>query len=78
MENIRFVLIVVLSMISLMLWEAWQNDYGPQPEVTAQTAIDANGNPIIIGTENNQDSSELPLSETVANNIITVTTDVYT
>ena len=77
MENIRFVLIVVLSMISLMLWEAWQTDYGPQPEVTAQTAIDANGNPINIGTENNQDTSELPLSEVTANNIITVTTDVY-
>ena len=77
MENIRFVLIVVLSMVSLMLWEAWQADYGPKPEVPAQTAIDANGNPINIGTENNQEDSELPLSEATANNIITVTTDVY-
>ncbi len=77
MENIRFVLIVILSMISLMLWEAWQVDYGPKPEVPAQTAIDANGNPINIGTENSQDTSELPLSEVAANNIITVTTDVY-
>ncbi|NOQ15275.1 MAG: membrane protein insertase YidC [Methyloprofundus sp.] len=76
MENIRFVLIVILSMISLMLWEAWQVDYGPKPEVTAQTAIDANGNPINIGA-GNQDTSELPLSEVAANNIITVTTDVY-
>ncbi|GAW87264.1 YidC/Oxa1 family membrane protein insertase [Bathymodiolus platifrons methanotrophic gill symbiont] len=77
MENIRFVLIVILAMISLMLWEAWQADYGPQPEVPMQTAIDANGNPINIGTENNQDTSELPLSEVVANNIISVNTDVY-
>ena len=77
MENIRFVLIVILAMISLMLWEAWQVDYGPKPEVPLQTAIDANGNPISIGTENSQDASELPLSEVAANNIITVTTDVY-
>lgn len=77
MENIRFVLIVILAMISLMLWEAWQADYGPQPEVPLQTAIDANGNPINIGTGDNQDSSELPLSEVAANKIITVTTDVY-
>jgi len=78
MENIRFVLIVILAMISLMLWEAWQADYGPKPEVTAQTAIDANGNPItIVGTENAEQDSELPLSQAAANNIITVTTDVY-
>ncbi len=77
MENIRFVLIVVLSMISLMLWEAWQADYGPKPELPAQTAIDANGNPINIGTANNQDNAELPFSEATANNIVTVITDVY-
>ena len=77
MENIRFILIVILAMISLMLWEAWQLDYGPKPEVPAQAAIDANGNPINISTENSQDTTELPLSEVVANNIITVTTDIY-
>ena len=77
MENIRFVLIVVLSMISIMLWEAWQVDYGPKPEVTAQATIDANGNPITIESDNNEDTAELPFSENVADNIITVTTDVY-
>ncbi len=77
MENIRFVLIVILSMISLMLWEAWQADYGPKPDVPLQTAIDANGNPINIGTGESQGNSELPLSEVAAGNVITVTTDVY-
>ena len=77
MENIRFVLIVILSMISIMLWEAWQVDYGPKPEITAQTTIDANGNPTTINSDNNQDSAELPFSENVADNIITVTTDTY-
>lgn len=77
MENIRFVLIVILSMISIMLWEAWQVDYGPKPEVTAEATIDANGNPIDIDSDNNQDSAELPFSENVADNIIVVTTDIY-
>lgn len=77
MENIRFVLIVILSMISIMLWEAWQLDYGPKPEVTAQTTIDANGNPVAIDPDDNQGNPELPFSENVADNIITVTTDVY-
>jgi YidC/Oxa1 family membrane protein insertase len=30
MENIRFVLILAFAMISLMLWQAWQIDYGPK------------------------------------------------
>ena len=30
MENIRFVLIIAFAMISLMLWQAWQMDYGPK------------------------------------------------
>lgn len=76
MENIRFVLIVILSMISLMLWEAWQTDYGPQPEGVVQT-VDANGNPINTGTTNDFNESGLPFDEVVANNTITVTTDVY-
>jgi len=74
MENVRFVLIVILSMISLMLWEAWQADYGPKPETTAQqTIVDSNGN-IIPAPANN---SELPVFESATKSIITVTTDVY-
>ncbi|MBT3813166.1 MAG: membrane protein insertase YidC [Gammaproteobacteria bacterium] len=77
MENIRFVLIVILAMISIMLWETWQVDYGPKPAVIAETTIDSNGNPITIESDNNPDTAELPFSENVADNIITVTTDVY-
>ncbi|MDF1581844.1 MAG: membrane protein insertase YidC [Methyloprofundus sp.] len=77
MENIRFVLIVILSMISLMLWEAWQVDYGPKPETTAQqTVIDSSGNLVPV-TGSNSGNSELPFQESKANSIITVTTDVY-
>jgi YidC/Oxa1 family membrane protein insertase len=33
MENIRFVLIIAFAMILLLLWQAWQIDYGPQHPV---------------------------------------------
>jgi YidC/Oxa1 family membrane protein insertase len=36
MDNIRFLLIIAFAMISLMLWQAWQLDYGPKPAVEAQ------------------------------------------
>jgi len=31
MDNLRFVLIVILGVLLMMLWEAWQIDYGPKP-----------------------------------------------
>lgn len=37
MDNIRLILVILLSFISLMLWEAWQRDYGPQPAPAATT-----------------------------------------
>ncbi|WJW75504.1 membrane protein insertase YidC [Thiohalobacter sp. IOR34] len=44
MENQRLILFIALSFVLLMLWEAWQRDYGPQPEpasVTQQAAGEA-------------------------------------
>lgn len=32
MDNIRFILVMALLMISYMLWESWQIDYGPKPQ----------------------------------------------
>ena len=32
MDNIRFVLVMAMLMISYMLWESWQIDYGPKPQ----------------------------------------------
>lgn len=31
MDTIRFILIVSLSLVALLLWDAWQRDYGQQP-----------------------------------------------
>jgi YidC/Oxa1 family membrane protein insertase len=36
MDNIRFVFIIALAMITLLLWQAWQVDYGPKPPAVAQ------------------------------------------
>ncbi|MBI1731886.1 MAG: membrane protein insertase YidC [Gammaproteobacteria bacterium] len=32
MENLRFVLVVSLVLVGSLLWQAWQEDYGPPPE----------------------------------------------
>ena len=33
MENVRFVLVIALAFLGLMIWEAWQADYGRAPAV---------------------------------------------
>jgi YidC/Oxa1 family membrane protein insertase len=39
MDNQRLFLFIALSFIALMLWEAWQRDYGtPPPAATVETA----------------------------------------
>ncbi|MEQ8664027.1 MAG: membrane protein insertase YidC, partial [Gammaproteobacteria bacterium] len=38
MENVRLMLVVALAFLGLMLWEAWQTDYGPQPQAVADNA----------------------------------------
>ena len=30
-EQIRMVLIIALCVVSFLLWDAWQRDYGPRP-----------------------------------------------
>lgn len=92
MENIRFLLIVVFAMLLYMLWEAWQVDYGPKPEITAveQPVIDSKEDlPTATVTENEiqsnnleakidtSDASSVPLLEARSDKIITVETDVY-
>ncbi len=93
MDNIRFVLIVVLSMIIVMLWQAWQQDYGPKPEIAATAteipAISAveedlpeasstiGSQETVQPAESAEKSSSVPSLEVHADKVITVTTDVY-
>ncbi len=36
MENQRLILFLALALVTLLLWEAWQSDYGPRPTPVAQ------------------------------------------
>lgn len=40
MDNIRFILVIALALLGLMLWEAWQADYGQPPPVAASPQTD--------------------------------------
>lgn len=42
MDNLRFVLITTFAMLVFMLYQAWQVDYGPKPDVPAAIAPTAN------------------------------------
>ena len=63
MDNIRFVLVVVWSMIVVMLWQAWQMDYGPKSESFAKEA------PVAIDT-----TQEMPLQTLTDNKDVQVDT----
>ncbi len=39
MENQKLLLYIALSFVLLMLWQAWQQDYGSQPLATEQVAV---------------------------------------
>ncbi len=41
MDNQRLILFMALSFVCLLLWEAWQQDYGPQPEPQAELVENA-------------------------------------
>ena len=83
MDNIRFLLVIAFAMISYMLWEAWQKDYNPKPEiaVSEQPTI-TNLNEELPVTSNSQikDSPKIveavPAIEVSSDKIITVKTDV--
>ena len=83
MDNIRFLLVIAFAMISYMLWEAWQKDYNPKPEiaVSEQPTI-TNLNEELPITSNSQikDSPKIveavPAIEVSSDKIITVKTDV--
>ena len=79
MDNIRFLLVIAFAMISYMLWEAWQKDYNPKPEiaVSEQPTI-TNLNEELPVTSNSQikDSPKIveavPAIEVSSDKIITV------
>ena len=83
MDNIRFLLVIAFAMISYMLWEAWQKDYNPKPEIAiSEQPTITNLNEELPVTSNSQikDSPKIveavPAIEVSSDKIITVKTDV--
>ena len=53
MDNIRIILFAALAFILLLLWQAWQRDYGQPPPMAAQPATTS-------GTATQAPSAEIP------------------
>jgi YidC/Oxa1 family membrane protein insertase len=82
MDNIRFILIVSFATTLLLLWQAWQQDYGPKPIATAVTQQPAVNNkadlPINAETTANADPSvpQTAIQTQTSSKVVTVKTDV--
>lgn len=60
MDTTRFILIVALGALGLMLWNAWQEDYGQPAGVTAMADVD----PIASNLSAGADLPEMMLADT--------------
>jgi len=85
MDNIRFVLIVTFAMLVFMLQQAWQQDYGPKPEVAVISDPVATNTkedlPSAAGASTQaepveQNTSAVPLASVSSAKVITIKTDV--
>jgi YidC/Oxa1 family membrane protein insertase len=85
MDNIRFILVVTFAMLVFMLQQAWEQDYGPKPEVAAITETVAANFKADLPTDASssaqseppeQNTAAVPLASLSSANIITVKTDV--
>jgi len=81
MDNIRFILVMALLMISYMLWEQWQIDYGPKPQpIVSDTPLSqaSNGTASLSGVSPQAAStSQEPGIIEPSRKIVKVTTDVF-
>lgn len=83
MDNIRFVLIMAMLMISYMLWESWQIDYGPKPQAIISdkpnvSSLDS-GNVVaapVAANPQSQSAAVLSAAQPQAK-VVTIKTDVY-
>ncbi len=86
MENIRFILVIAFAMIVLLLWQAWQMDYGPKPAIAqvespavadVKEDLPATSNTTTAQVQTDgQPVATAPLAAVSATDIITVKTDV--
>ncbi len=80
MDKTRFILVVALSLVIMLLWDAWQRDYGDfkaeEETVTAETGADKPADlPEIVTDE--ADSPAVSVEEKAPEEGIEVITDVF-
>lgn len=81
MENQRTLLLVALAFVSILIWQAWQNDY-VLPQATANTVSEAAGSTKAkdlpnAAAGNLKINGLKALDDTANGQVISVTTDVY-
>jgi len=83
MDNIRLILVILLSFVSLMLWEAWQRDYVTPPPATetvsnAATPTPSAAAPDLPQTVKPPAGAPTPPADAVAaGSVVTVETDLF-
>ncbi|MDD1622463.1 MAG: membrane protein insertase YidC [Methylococcaceae bacterium] len=84
MDNIRFVLVMAMLMISYMLWESWQIDYGPKPQafISDKPTVAGNSDKGTATAPSQPSASQsgsnaTPVAAAPTDKIITVKTDVF-
>lgn len=83
MDTLRFILLVAFGLVSLMIWQTWQQDYAPPPSRTAQEPEtgapsepeDATGVPDL--PEATDTAPAIADTEPSGGKTITVSTDVF-
>ena len=60
METKRFILVLALSMVSMLLWQAWQEDYGKPPPPSTTTAAEQKE------TQTQVQTKEVPVTTSLA------------
>lgn len=79
MDNIRFLLVMAMLMISYMLWESWQIDYGPKPQViiSDKPSVTGGDSPVSAAGLAQEAKAVTAAVAQVNNKIITIKTDVF-
>ncbi|MBS4052907.1 MAG: membrane protein insertase YidC, partial [Methylomonas sp.] len=77
MDNIRFVLVMAMLMISYMLWESWQIDYGPKPQAIVSDTPSVAGSNETASSANPSPTEASQPADQPSSHVITVKTDVF-
>ena len=85
MDNLRFILVVALSLVLLMLWQEWEKDYGVAVVQTVQQAaseaqgVDVPVAPTLpeVQSQAPSNTNNIPLTVKAGEEPIKVKTDLF-